>query len=140
MNLYINPANIFNNTCPAIIFAIYKFYRIFSLYLMEGKIYNLTRRGEWFYVIKPYPRGGMVLRTYRRAVWYPLDTYRYLRNLDIDSYLIYIRGLLLSIWIEVLSPYFILNTFINFTLSCKVKLSVHKINPLFLIAPSPIIQ
>lgn len=106
MNLYIKPANIFNNTCPAIIFAIYKFYRIFSLYLMEGKIYNLTIS----------------------------------RNLDIDSYLIYIRGLLLSIWIEVLSPYFILNTFINFTLSCKVKLSVHKINPLFLIAPSPIIQ
>lgn len=31
INLYRNPANIFNNTCPAIIFAIYKIYRIFSI-------------------------------------------------------------------------------------------------------------
>lgn len=40
----INPAKIFNNTCPAIIFAIYKFYSSLSLYLMEGKIYNETSR------------------------------------------------------------------------------------------------
>ena len=36
--------------------------------------------------------------------------------------------------------YFIISTFISLITSCRVKLSVHKTNTLFKIAPSPIIQ